>query len=208
MSSKPTSVDWESIEKEYRAGQLSLRAIASAHGVSDTAIRKRAKRDGWKRDLTRDVRQRVKAESVRSSVRTANAEDDEEVVQAAAARGVGIIQTHRTSIRRGRTVVSLMLGELEAECSQKSLLEELADQHIDEAELKGQAANAIRKAISLPSRAATVRDLSQAMQRLIGLERQAYNLDEEEDETGSLADALQKARKRARQLESDADDAA
>ena len=47
--SKPT-IDWEAVEREYRAGQLSNRMIAEKHGISDTAIRKRAKRDGWERE--------------------------------------------------------------------------------------------------------------------------------------------------------------
>lgn len=47
--SKP-AIDWEAVEREYRAGQLSNRMIAEKHGISDTAIRKRAKRDGWERE--------------------------------------------------------------------------------------------------------------------------------------------------------------
>ena len=40
-------IDWEKIELDYRSGVKSLREIASEQGVSDTAIRKRAKRDNW-----------------------------------------------------------------------------------------------------------------------------------------------------------------
>ena len=39
--SKP---DWAAIAREYRAGQLSIRALAEKYGISDTAIRKRQKR--------------------------------------------------------------------------------------------------------------------------------------------------------------------
>ncbi|MDA5483123.1 terminase small subunit [Yersinia intermedia] len=39
--------DWEAIKREYCAGQLSIRALAEKYGVSDTAVRKRAKADGW-----------------------------------------------------------------------------------------------------------------------------------------------------------------
>ncbi|HDL7825153.1 TPA: terminase small subunit [Yersinia enterocolitica] len=39
--------DWEAIKREYCAGQLSIRALAEKSGVSDTAIRKRAKADEW-----------------------------------------------------------------------------------------------------------------------------------------------------------------
>lgn len=42
-----TTADWELIEKHYRAGIMSLREIAKEGGVTEGAIRKRAKRDGW-----------------------------------------------------------------------------------------------------------------------------------------------------------------
>ncbi|PHI29496.1 hypothetical protein [Budvicia aquatica] len=40
-------LDWGAIEHEYRAGKLSIRAIAAKYGVSDTAIGKKAKKLGW-----------------------------------------------------------------------------------------------------------------------------------------------------------------
>ena len=51
MSEKKTAPDWERIEIEYRAGVQSIRQIAQAFGVSDGAIRKRAKTQEWTRDL-------------------------------------------------------------------------------------------------------------------------------------------------------------
>jgi len=40
---------WECIELNYRAGIKSLRQIAGEQGISEGAIRKRAKRDDWSR---------------------------------------------------------------------------------------------------------------------------------------------------------------
>lgn len=42
-------VDWEAVGEAYRAGSESIRKIAKLHGVSDTAVRKRAKAGKWKR---------------------------------------------------------------------------------------------------------------------------------------------------------------
>ena len=53
--------DWEAIERAYRAGLLSIREIASAHEVSHTAINKRAKRDGWERDLSEKIQAKAEA---------------------------------------------------------------------------------------------------------------------------------------------------
>lgn len=44
--------DWAEIERDYCAGQLSLRALAEKYSVSHTAIRKRAKAAGWKQVST------------------------------------------------------------------------------------------------------------------------------------------------------------
>ena len=56
-------IDWESIEREYRAGIKTLREIASSHGITHAAIDKRAKRDGWERDLSGRIKS--KAEGVK-----------------------------------------------------------------------------------------------------------------------------------------------
>jgi hypothetical protein len=44
-----TLPDWTTIEASYRAGVGSLRAIAGGHGVTEGAIRARAKKAGWVR---------------------------------------------------------------------------------------------------------------------------------------------------------------
>jgi hypothetical protein len=43
--------DWDAIRRDFEAGELSIREIARREGISDTAIRKRAKADGWKSGL-------------------------------------------------------------------------------------------------------------------------------------------------------------
>lgn len=80
-AAKPTSKaasavapDWERIELDYRAGIKPLRQIASENGISEGAIRKRAKRDDWSRDLSVKIQTKaeelVRKDAVRSEVRT------------------------------------------------------------------------------------------------------------------------------------------
>ena len=45
---KPTA-DWASISVEFHRPNVSIRAIARAHGISEAAIRKHAKRHRWRR---------------------------------------------------------------------------------------------------------------------------------------------------------------
>lgn len=53
--------DWIAIEGAYRASILSTRAIAREHGLSEGAIRKKAKEQNWHRDPSGTKREIVKA---------------------------------------------------------------------------------------------------------------------------------------------------
>ena len=55
------TVDWLAIEGAYRAGQKSVRAIASEYGTSESTIRSRAEKNGWTRDPAGAQREKVKA---------------------------------------------------------------------------------------------------------------------------------------------------
>lgn len=46
---KRKGIDWTAIEADYRADIQSIRQIATKHGVSDAAIRKKATQAGWVR---------------------------------------------------------------------------------------------------------------------------------------------------------------
>ena len=54
-------IDWEAIERDYRAGILSLREIAAVHGCSHVAISKRARAEAWARDLAAKIQALVDA---------------------------------------------------------------------------------------------------------------------------------------------------
>lgn len=56
MTSRRSTIDWPKIEREFLAGKDSIREIADRHGISDTAIRKRAKTGGWVRAASKPIR--------------------------------------------------------------------------------------------------------------------------------------------------------
>ena len=179
MTSKK-AIDWEAAERDFRAGQLSNRMIAEKHGVSETAIRKRAKAQGWSKDLTEKVRQEVRSQLVRAEVRTPSV-SDREVIEVAAATGAQVVRTHRKDIRTAADIVGLLMGQLLDAASNREELAEAIEEETANDETGHRRAKLYR-AISLQSHAAIVRDLSTAAKNLVQLERQAYNLDEQQHE--------------------------
>lgn len=96
MAVERTKIDWEKVEAYYRAGKLSLREIAKIYGCSDTAIRKRAKTEGWSRDLSEKIEKEVRSKLVRAEVRTSAS--DREIVEAVAEVSANIIIGHRKDL--------------------------------------------------------------------------------------------------------------
>lgn len=191
--------DWEAIERAYRAGALSIRTIADRNGISDTAIRKKAKASGWVRDLSEQVRKEVRNKLVRGEVRDgqcANPERDAEIVEEAAEEGATVVRSHRRDIRKASNLANLLMDDLLTTIQQRDTIEDAIEE-----ETRGDS-NGMRRAnmlgaVSLPSNAKTLFQLSSAMKNLQVLERQAFNLDDKEqssdvDELSSLMDELSK----------------
>jgi hypothetical protein len=165
--------DWEAIEREYRAGQLSVSEIGRQHGVSHTAINKRARKEAWARDLTERVRKEVSARLVSPEVSEANAQ---EAVETAAARGVALVRSHQASLGKANRIAEKLMSELEGSTDDnEAIVEAIEAATFNDANANRR--NSMMKAVSLPSRAATLRELSQTLKNLIPLERQAFNLD-------------------------------
>ena len=64
------TIDWERIELDYRSGILTLREIASAHGITHTYVRAHAKKAGWERDLSARIIAKAEAIASKAAVST------------------------------------------------------------------------------------------------------------------------------------------
>ena len=169
--------DWEAIETAYRAGMMSLREIAAQHGISEGAIRKRAKRDDWSRDLAAKVKERAD-DLVRKQVRTETALSERVLIEATAEVVAAVRMEHRGDIRRAREITNALFDELGAECADVAALEKLGELMLDPDDKGQDKLNEIyHKVISMPERVKSVKALSEALKNLIGLERQAYDID-------------------------------
>lgn len=69
--------DWEAIESAYRAGVLSLREIGAKYGVTEGAIRKRAKKFEWVRNGSTQVRKNGTQKTVRTATKLVSSGSDE-----------------------------------------------------------------------------------------------------------------------------------
>lgn len=185
--------DWEAIESAYRAGVMSLREIASQHGISEGAIRKRAKRDDWSRDLNAKVKERaddlVRKAEVRKQVRTETVLSERVLIEATAEIIATVRMEHRGDIRRARTLANALFDELEAECADVESLRNLGELMLSPDENGRDRLNELYQAIiSMPERVKSMKALSETLKNLIGLERQAYSMDEGEKD--KVVDAL------------------
>jgi transposase-like protein len=106
-------VDWEEIAAAYRAGSLSIRAIAEKHGISDTAIRLHAKKHGLTRDLSSSVRQATRSKLALATVKDAEGKTDDEIVSDAADENALIVLDHRVGLSKWRKIVNKYSDSLE-----------------------------------------------------------------------------------------------
>lgn len=117
MTAKP---DWEAIEAAYRVGFPSVRAIAEQYCISDTAIRKQAKKLGWSRDLSEQVKAAAKAKVVRAEVRTPGSQSeprtDEQIIDEASDKAATVLLAHRAGLARWQSIadkLSVVLAEMD-----------------------------------------------------------------------------------------------
>lgn len=173
--------DWERIEGDYRAGLLSVREIAASQGISHTAIQKRAKAEGWVRDLSKRIQDKAEAlvakREVAKSVAMETSVSDLAIIDANAEVIAGIRLAHRKDIARSRNLAMALLAELEAVTGSTELFEQLGEM-LRAPDDKGQDKrnDLYQKAISMSGRVSNMKALSDTLKTLVGLEREAYGI--------------------------------
>lgn len=139
MTKRDKPIDWPGIEADFRAGTMSVREIGRWYGVTDAAIRKKAKQQGW-------VREQQPGHIEREPVVRATAPAKEPADLADKARGLA-----------GR-----MMDELDAVTSLHGELEDM----ICSEESDPRRRQSLLKAISLGERAKTLKDVSTTLKTL------------------------------------------
>ena len=159
-----SGVDWEAIREEYRAGQLSVREIAARHGITHPPIVRKAKREGWKRDLTKKVRAEVVRRLVTGEGTDGTKASDDEIVAAAADRAIHLIETHRKDIKTLQAAEQAFLAEIQNEPTKLWV-----------GQYQGRVVTQ-EVGIAVTERAVALQALAGTMHKRITLERQAFGI--------------------------------
>lgn len=187
--------DWERIELDYRAGIQTLRQIAEAHGITHGAINKRAKRDGWERDLSEKINAKADALVSKAAVSTEVSKEakiaEKAVIDANAQAVADVRLAHRRDIHRARKLTNSLLDELEQQTDPNTLvllsdLGELLEQP-DEKTGRDKLNELYQAIISLPERSKTMKLLAESLQKLVDMERLAFNMDAKTPAEGAEA---------------------
>lgn len=191
-------VDWERIESEFRAGIRSLREIAADHpGTNHVAIARKAKKNGWTRDLSEKIRKEAEARVTRQAVTddvTVDRPSDREVIAANAQAIVNVKLSHRKSIARQRTLVENLTAELEAQTADTELFAQLGELMRSE-DSKGvdRLNDLYKKIIAFPQRIDSMKKLAETLKHLIYLEREAFDITPAPTPTDNALSSIAKA---------------
>jgi hypothetical protein len=208
--SKKPGIDWELVERDYRAGLKTLRQIGSERGVSHVAIQKRAKTYGWTRDLSERIQARARYKVTKAAV---NRADYQESLQSKAARMsdtqvveqysdiiAAIDEIQREDVRKAIDTTRAQLQELATlgDSQFRSRLEWLG-QVMDEGGptesggFKTDKVNGLyRFVISLAGRIKMSKEISAAYGVYIPIQRKIFGLDGERRNTSGYEDLLRR----------------
>ena len=184
-------IDWESIEREYRAGIRSLKDIGAEVGVSDAGIIKRAKKEEWARDLTDRIRARaeakVSAATVSEEVSAQTKATEREIVEAVASFQATAQLMQRKDVSRSRGIVQKLFAELEGQIDGLEDFAKLAELMAEPDDNGSDKLNELyKKVISFPSRVDSAKKLSDSLRVLVELERKVLRIKDEPEASSTV----------------------
>ncbi len=202
---RAAAVDWLIVEKDYRAGIKNLRQIGAENNITEGAIRKRAKRDGWTRDLAARIQAKaedlVRKEEVRkaSTQTSLDVPTERQVVEVNAHAVAHVDLTNRKDVLRGMDVSRQHIEELAAlnDPTFRERLEWLG-QVMDESgkdeetgrEIKDKANELYRYIIDMPGRVKMAKEVAAAVGVYVPMMRKIYKLDAEANSGASAVEDL------------------
>lgn len=190
---KPTA-HWPTIEADFRAGIKSIRQIAREHGLSEAAIRKRARIEGWARDLSAAIQAKadelVRNEAVRTEVRNANRVPDKVVVDANANAVYRVQMAHRAGLTKLSDLRDTLLAELTAAAAPEAKTASAPPGTENPPEAAA--------GLTLPARIGSLKQLAEVDEKIRRGEREAYGIDKIQPDEGGIVSKLSDAERASR----------
>lgn len=185
------SIDWEGVERDWRAGIKTKLYLSKEYGVSRAAMDKRFAKLGIGRDLAEKINAR--AEFLVTASVTQNepvaAAKEARIIEANAAIQAVVVMQQRRNIARATGIVQQLFDELELLIGGTAELEQIAD--ILASEDDGKMQDLLKKVSALPTKTDVVKKLAESLRILVELERKVLRIkDEEENKGGSIEDFL------------------
>lgn len=181
-------IDWLAVEADYRPGILSNRDIARKHGCTEGGVRKKAKKEGWVKDLSAKIESKaddiVRREAVRAEYADATEAD---IIDANANRSAAIQIAQCKEVRGIKGIALRLFEELQDQT-------ENVDEYVKLAEiLASNNSEAMQrrfnKVADFSGRVDNMKKLTETVKTIIELERKVNKID-----TDPFSDADKKAR--------------
>lgn len=150
------SPDWIQIGEAYCNETLSIRALAKLHGLSDTAIRKEAKKRGWARP---DANHAPCEPECKPDREPAPARTAEATARAIASTSVKVLTD------RGRNIILDLMAELEFLNRNHQTIAEMVEAYVN-GEKDASARAKLMKALDHETRSKTANHLATALAKL------------------------------------------
>lgn len=178
-----SDINWRDIELEFRLGLLSVRELARKHGIADSNLRARAKREGWSREegcaARAAAREAVVADTIEAAREIAaqigaqQAQSYRAAVEQTVLTALEVTREHQLAARRGMNVNLALLRELELACINADLIEAEIARCRDDADAR---AALIERVLGLKGRIDAFDRWSASYQRLAAAEREAHEI--------------------------------
>lgn len=191
-------IDWTAIEMQYRTSGVSVRNIAAQYGVTEGAIRQRAKKEGWERDLQEKVRVATEALLIRKGA-TQDVRTEQQAIEVEAEVRSNVVMQHRGDLKRLAALRDKMIQELEHCTDNLEEYEEMGEKF----DTSGPAANGgwkvdkenqlYRKTISRSGRIDDLKTLVDLDEKLRKGQREAHGIGADDGNgKGSVEDRLRR----------------
>ena len=194
--------DWQAIERDYRTGQFTLRELESKHGAFNSAIARKAKKDGWTQDLSVAIRQATHAKlasDLVSAVVSGSAQSVSDTVQAAAEVNKSVIQGHRTGLNELNDVKRSLLNQIQQATANMQDLAEVIEMVRNPDENGVDRANdALKKAMSRSALVDDLKKLAEVDERIRKGQREAFGLNDGPEDDAKAAASMTDAERAVR----------